>query len=219
VKKILFGCLVVLVLGAAALAVGAFFLYRAAAPMVENARNMFEGFSQVADLEKEIKNQTAFSGPDTGELVKEQVDRFVRVQESVRKSMGQRIDEIEAKYEYLKDNSKEPSFTDLMSSLREMTGLIVDARRAQVNALNQENFSSSEYSWVRARVYQAAGVELTGSIDFQAIAEAAREGTGFDSIRMPKEPLADAVPAKNRELVKPHVERVSEWLPLAFFGL
>jgi hypothetical protein len=218
VKKILAGCLVILVLGGVMLAVGAYFAYRAASPMVESARTMFDGLSQVSELEKEIKNRNSYSGPDNGELQKEQVDRFVRVQDSMRKSMGQRFDEIEAKYEYLKNNSTQPSFTELMGSLREMAGLIVDARRAQVNALNQENFSSDEYSWVKTRVYSAAGIELTNSIDFEKIAEAAREGTGLESIRVPDQPLA-SVPEKNRELVKPHMGRMDEWIPLAFFGL
>jgi hypothetical protein len=218
VKKILAGCLVILVLGGVMLAVGAYFVYRAASPMVESARTMFDGLSQVAELEKDIKNRNSYTAPGSGELQKEQVDRFARVQDSMRKSMGQRFDEIEAKYEYLKNSSAQPSFTELMGSLREMAGLIVDARRAQVNALNQENFSSDEYSWVKTRVYQAAGIELTNSIDFEKIAEAAREGTGLDGIRVPDQPIA-SVPEKNRELVKPHMDRMDEWMPLAFFGL
>jgi hypothetical protein len=221
VQKFLIGCLVFLVLGAAALGVGAYFVYRAATPMIENARNAFEGFAKFNELEREIKNRSSYAAPPTGELAPEQVARFVRVQEYTRRALGQRIDEIEQKYEYLKkttDASRQPSFTELMSSLRDMIGLFTDARRAQVDALNQEGFSSDEYSWVRARVYQAAGVELAGSIDFQRIADAAREGTGIDAIRVPDKPIAD-IPAKNRELVKPHMQRMDEWLPLAFFGL
>jgi hypothetical protein len=219
VKKLLLGCAGVLVICAIALGVGAYYLYRAAAPMVENARTMFEGLGQVADLEKNVQDRSSYSAPATGELTKEQVDRFVRVQQHVRSTMGKRIDEIEAKYQYLRDSAKDPSLSELMSSVREMLGLIVEARRAQIDALNKEGFSSSEYSWVRARVYEAAGVELTGAIDFQAIAEAARKGTGFDSIQLPKEPLAGTVPERNRELVKPHMDRMGEFVPLAFFGL
>lgn len=218
-KKLLLGCAGVLVICAIALGVGAYYLYRAAAPMVENARTMFDGLGQVADLEKNVQNRSSYTAPATGELSKEQIDRFVRVQEHVRSTMGKRIDEIEAKYRYLRDSAKEPSLSELMSSLREMLGLIAEARRAQIDALNEEGFSSSEYSWVRSRIYEAAGVELTGAIDFQAIAEAARKGTGFDAIQLPKEPLAGTVPERNRELVKPHVKRIGEWVPLAFFGL
>ena len=135
--------------------------------------------------------------------------------------MGQRIDEIEAKYKHLKanqDTTREPSFGDVMSAFADLAQVAVDARRFQVEALNRESFSSSEYSWVRSRVYEAAGVEVTSAIDFEQMAEAARKGTGIDSIEVPRAPTID-VPARNRELVKPHVAKLDEWLPLAFFGL
>lgn len=220
-KKLLIGCLIILVLGAGLLGVGAYFLYRAASPVIENARDAFNGFSKMGELEKDVKNRSPYTAPSNGELAREQVARFARVQDQVRKSLGQRMEEIEAKYDYLKanaDSSKQPSFLDLMNSLRDMVGLFTDARRAQVAALNQEGFSSSEYTWVRSRVYQAAGVELVGAIDFEKIAEAARQGTGIESIRVPAAPET-GVPATNRELVKPYVKQVDQWLPLAFFGL
>lgn len=220
-KKLLIGCLVVLVLGAVALGVGAYFLYRAASPVVQNAREYLDRFSQLSELDKQIKNQSPHSAPASGELSNEQVDRFARVQEHMRATLGQRFNEIDEKYKHLKanaDSSRQPTFGEMFSALGELAGVVTDARRAQVDALNQEGFSSAEYAWVKSRVYQAAGVELSGAIDFQKIAEAARKGTGIDAIRVPDAPLA-AVPAKNRELVKPHVQRMDEWLPLAFFGL
>jgi hypothetical protein len=51
----------------------------------------------------------------------------------------------------------------------------------------------------------------------EKLAEAARKGTGIEGIEAPDIPIAD-VPAKNRELVKPFLSRMGEWLPLAFFG-
>lgn len=220
-KKLLIGCLVILVLGGALLGVGAYFLYRAASPVVQNAREYLDRFSQLRELDKQIKNQSPYSAPQNGELSKEQVDRFTRVQDHMRATLGQRFEEIEAKYKHLKgnaDSSRQPTFGEMFSALGELAGVVTEARRAQVNALNQEGFSSSEYAWVKSRVYQAAGVELSGAIDFEKMAEAARKGTGIDAIRVPEQPMT-AVPAKNRELVKPHVKRMDEWLPLAFFGL
>ena len=220
-KKLLIGCLVILVLGGVLFGVGAYYLYRAASPVLENARDYLDRFSQLGELEKQIKNQSPYAAPENGELTKEQVDRFTRVQAQVRTALGQRFDEIEEKYKHLKanaDRSTQPTVGEMFSALGELAGVVTDARRAQVNALNQEGFSSAEYTWVRSRVYQAAGVELSGAIDFQRIAEAARKGTGIEGIRVPEAPLG-AVPAKNRELVKPHVKQMDEWLPLAFFGL
>lgn len=220
-KKLAIGCLIILVLGGIGLAVGAYFLYRAASPVIQNARGYLDRLTQLGELEKQITNRSEFASPASGELTKEQVDRFARVQQHVRAQMGQRIDEIESKYKHLKgnqDTTREPSFGDVMSAFADLANVAIDARRFQVEALNREGFSSSEYSWVRGRVYQAAGVEVTSAIDFEQIADAARRGTGIESIETPRAPTLD-VPAKNRELVKPYVKQMDEWLPLAFFGL
>ena len=139
----------------------------------------------------------------------------------MRGALGQRFNEIDARYNTMKaeaDGTEQPSVREAFHALGELASVLVDARRAQVAALNQERFSSAEYAWVRARVYQAAGVEVTSTIDFESIAEAARKGTGIDSIEVPKTPVL-TVPAKNRALVKPHLEQIDEWLPLLFFGL
>lgn len=220
-KKLAVGCLVILVLGAVAVGVGAFFLYRAASPVLEDARRYVENVSKLGDLERDIKNRERFAPPSNGELTQPQVERFVRVQRKVRTSLGQRFDQIEAKYRHLKANNDSPrvaSISEAMAAVSELLNVFTDARRYQIEALNQEGFSSSEYSWVRTRVYAAAGVEATTAIDLQKIAEAAREGTGIDRIRAPDTPDFD-VPARNRALVKPYVSQMDEWLPLAFFGL
>jgi hypothetical protein len=221
VKKLLIGCLVILVLGGILFAVGGYFLYRAATPAFQTARDYFDWASQLGLQEKQIVNKTPYTAPQNGELSEEQVDRFARVQQSVRSTLGHRFDEIEAKYKTLKaeaDGTEEPPVRELFGALREMAAVLMDARRAQVNALNQERFSSAEYSWVRSRVYQAAGVEAASAIDFEKLAEAARRGTGIESIDVPKTPVVE-VPARNRALVKPYLKQMNAWLPLLFFGL
>ena len=45
-----------------------------------------------------------------------------------------------------------------------------------------------------------------------------RDGTGIDDFEAPELPKPN-VPAKNVELVKPHMKQFDEWSPLAFFGL
>lgn len=220
-KKLLVGCLVILLLGAVIIGVGSYFLYRAASPLIEDARSYLQGMTQLEELERQITNQSAFPAPATGELTEPQVQRFVRVQQHVRSALGQRMNEIEEKYKHLKansDSSAQVSFTDLLGSLRDLTGVFVDARRYQVEALNKEGFSQAEYSWVRDRMFQAAGVEMGSRIDLEKLQEAIRNGTGIEEINTDSLPLRD-VPAKNRELVKPYVSQMDEWLPLVFFGL
>jgi hypothetical protein len=220
-KKLLVGCLVILVLAAIVIGVGSYFLYRAASPLIQDARNYVEGMSQLDEIEKQLVNKSPYSGPASGELTEAQVQRFVRVQQSVRKQLGDRMNEIEQKYDYLRsrtDTSAQVSFTELLGSLREITGVYVDARRYQVDALNREGFSQQEYSWVRDRMFQAAGMEIGSGIDFEKLREAVRNGTGIDSINTDRLPVPN-VPPKNRELVKPYIKQMDEWLPLVFFGL
>ena len=220
-KKLLIGCLIVIVLGVIAFGVGGYFLYRAASPMVQSARDYVEKFGQIGELEKEVRTTGTYSAPANDELTQEQVDRFARVQLNMRSALGQRFAELDAKYKNVKaeaEPKREPSFTEMMSAFSDLANVFFDAKRAQVNALNQEKFSIAEYQWVRSRIYQAAGVELSTVIDFQKMVEAAKQGTGIDNINVPSTPMA-AVPEKNRELVKPHVSKMDEWLPFAFFGL
>jgi hypothetical protein len=221
VKKLLVGCLIIAVLGAIVFAVGGYFLYRAASPVLENARNYLEGMSELGELEKEIANTAPHAPPESGELTEAQVERFVRVQDSVRAALGQRFNEIEQKYEHLKANAearKQPSMGEMLSALSDIANVFVQARRFQVNALNQEGFSQAEYSWVRDRIFQAAGMEVTSMVDLKKLEDAVRRGTGVDNIGAPRVPSPN-VPEKNRALVKPHLEKMDQWLPLAFFGL
>jgi hypothetical protein len=219
-KKLLVGCLVIVVLGAIVVGVGSYMLYRAASPLIEDARSYLEGMAQLSELDRQIVNRSPHTPPASGELTEAQVQRFVRVQQHVRSALGQRMKEIEERYQHLKDGSgsNDVPFTELLSSLREITGVYLDARRYQVEALNKENFSQDEYSWVRDRMFQAAGMEIGSRIDLEKLQDAIRNGTGIDAIRADRVPLPD-VPMKNRELVKPYVEQMDDWLPLVFFGL
>jgi hypothetical protein len=220
-KKLLFGCLVIVVLGGIVAAVGAYILYRAASPLIEDTRTYYQGMSQLSEIERQIENTSAYAPPASGELTEDQVQRFVRVQQQLRKALGQRMTEIEEKYQHLKANSDSQlpvAITDMLSGLRDITSVYVDARRYQVEALNVERFSQEEYSWVRDRMFQAAGMEVTSRIDVEKLEEAIRRGTGVEDLRADRLPRPN-VPARNRALVKPYIEQMSDWLPLVFFGL
>lgn len=218
-KKLLVGCLVILVLGGVILAVGSYFLYRAASPLIEDARQYVQGMSELDDLERRITNRASYTLPASGELTESQVQRFVRVQEHVRAELGQRFSQIEERYRRLNTGDRQDvPFTELLGSLREIAGVYVEARRYQVDALNREAFSQEEYSWVRDRMFQAAGMEIGSRIDLGKLEEAVREQTGLEGARADRLPMRD-VPAANRALVKPYVDRMDEWLPLVFFGL
>jgi hypothetical protein len=222
-KKLLVGCLVIIVLGVIVVGVGSYFLYRAASPLLEDARSYLQGMSQLEEIERGITNTSTYAAPSSGELNDAQVQRFVRVQQHVRSQLGQRMTEIEQKYKTLRDETTADrtgpaSLIEMMNALRDMAGAYVDARRYQVEALNKEGFSQEEYAWVRDRMFQAAGMEIGSRIDIEKLQEAIKSGTGFEGITADRIPKPD-VPARNRELVKPYVAQMDEWLPLVFFGL
>lgn len=223
VKKLLAGCLVLVVIGVVILGIAGFFGYRFLAPYVQQGRESFEQLERVPALDQALENTAAYTAPDNGELTKAQVDRFARVQAHVRASMGTRIDEMQKRYQGWDNQSAErPSAGDLLSAFSDLGGLFADARRYQVEGLNRERFSRAEYDWVRMRAYAAAGVELASGIDFRGLEKIVRSGerpegerTGGDA-RVGELPR---VPDQNRKLLEPYLQDVSGWIPLAFFGL
>lgn len=219
-KKLLIAFLVILVLGAVVVAAGGYLLYRTAAPMISGARAYLEGFSELDSLERDITHRAPHVPPASGELSAAQVERFVRVQEHVRAALGQRAAELEEKYSHLtaSRDGAPPPIGEVLSALRELSGVVLEARRYQVDALNREAFSPEEYSWVRGQVFQAAGIEVGRLLDLQKLDDAVRQAMRSTEPLSARLPLAQ-VPQKNRELVKPYLGRVDQWLPAAVFGL
>jgi hypothetical protein len=214
VKKLGIGCLVVLVLFLVLGAVAAYFVYdRLVQPAAEYAAS-FKELGALSELERRVKNTSAFTAPDSGELSEEAVERFIGVQDAMRKRLGKRLDGLKAKYDQIERQrgGGEASFREAMGALKDLTSTLVEAKRAQVDALNAAGFSVEEYEWVRNQAYAGLGV-VAGAFDVKDLARAAREGG---------ESLGAAVgevSEHNRELIKRHEAKLRELAPLAFFGL
>jgi hypothetical protein len=118
-----------------------------------------------------------------------------------------------------KTEGSEPlSFADVRTLFSDFANIYIEARRAQVGALNIHKFSDGEYTWVKHRVYEAAGMEVASGLDFSALEDLAREGAQRSSTKLPDMPMPQVPPA-NIALVKPHIARLKEWLPMAVLGL
>lgn len=221
-KKILIGCLVVLVLCAIGGSIAIYFLYRAAAPMIQSVSQSIDRAKEISALGEKISNKTPYTAPDNGELTEAQVDRFIRVQDKVVKTLGPRWQELEKRVKDLQSRNQpgaqEPSFSEVLSFFAEAGSILVEARRAQVDALNAEQFSSDEYNWVRVSAYSAAGLELAGAIDWKEIEKMVQANAQQAGAEVPAMPKVE-VPEANRALIKPHVEKLKEWWGLAFLGL
>jgi hypothetical protein len=221
-KKVLVGCLVVIALCAVGTAITLYFLYRAAQPMIQNVTQSIDRAKEIAELNEKISNRESYTAPDNGELTQAQVDRFLRVQDRVVTTLGPRWKELEAKVKDIQSRNQagkpELGFTEVLSFFAEAGSVLVEARRAQVDALNTEKFSSDEYNWVRVSAYSAAGLEMAGAMDWSALETMLQENAKQAGVPAPTMPKME-VPEANRALIKPHVAKLKEWWGLAFLGL
>lgn len=221
-KKILGGCLVVFAIALVGLGVAGFYAYRAARPMIDSAADYVSRARELATLSDQVRNQSAYEPPSNGQLTSAQVDRFLAVQTRVRSELGDRWTTFETKAEALKEKAaakqSDWSFNDISTMFSDFTSIYLEARKVHVNALNVHKFSDEEFSWVRLRVYEAAGMQLAGSIDTSAIQEMARDSAEKTGVTIPDLPMPD-VPEANIKLVKPHAAKLKEWLPMAMLGL
>jgi hypothetical protein len=220
-KKVLGGCLVVVLIGVIAVGLALFYGYRAARPMIDGARDMVQQGREIAALSDGIANKADFVPPADGVLSEQQVQRLFAVQAQVRQTMGPRLAELQSRGQEVerraRDGGRDLSFSELGSMVSGFGTLLRDARRAHVEALNVQGFSNEEYSWVKLRVFEAAGLEVARAIDWSSVGDVIKRGTEQSGVSVPPVSLPE-IPEQNRALVKPHVAELKEWLPLAILG-
>jgi hypothetical protein len=221
-KKILAGCLIVIVIAMVGFGVAGFYAYRAMKPVIDNAANYMDKARIVERLGAAINNKAPFTPPQNGELTATQVERFLAVQTRVRAELGDKWDEVEKKSAAIKARTDKDrndwtlaEFTQVFSDI---ANIWIEARRAQVDALNVQKFSEPEYQWVRMRVYEAAGVHLAGNMNLSMIEDLARDNVSKSGMAVPQIELPK-IPEKNVQLVKPHAAKIKEWIPMAALGL
>lgn len=219
-KKFVMGCGCALVLVGIGLAIaGYYFVIRPARTFMASMTEL----SAVADLDTALTNTAPYTPPTTSTLSAAQVQRFMAVQETVKARLGARFSELQTKYEQLEreraEGQRSVQLTEAVGAYRDLFSLITAARQAQVDALNAQQFSADEYRWVRARVFEAAGLDVTG-VDLGEIVENVKQG----DFTLPSDAATvdrpdRGVPDANKALVTPHVSALKEWAPYAVFGL
>ncbi len=224
-KKFLAGCLMGLVLLGVLVGATLYVAWGYIRPVVTSVTDVAAGatrLGEVMDIDRELRNTGTFEPPANGELTADQVARFVRVQQQTRTALGDRAGAFADKYRELSRRTPEgtvvvPSLQDLLGGVKDLSSVYLEAWRAQVAAMNEAGISRSEFSWVRLRVYQAAGLEAV-RYDARDLAEAIGRVADGANLDLPTVSLPDA-PAANRALVAPHRELIRSWLAMAFFGL
>ena len=214
-KKLAIGCAVLLVIGMVGVAGASWVAYR-------KVSSTFAGFAELGslpELERSIREQRRFSPPASGEPSRAQVQRLLEVQGAVRARLGDRADEFERRYRRLlaKDRATAADAPEILSAYRDLAGAYMDAKRAQVDALNRAGLSLEEYRWTRSRAYAALGMPLI-DVDLSGLIADVQAGRSpaASTYRVADTSAGSQVV---RRMVEPHREALEANVGLAFFGL
>ena len=217
-KKIAIGCGVIAIVALVAAAVATYFVVN----KVQSTFAEFAALGEIPQIERGVRNKAPFTPPASAELTEPQVARFVQVQQQIRSLLGTRFAEFEANYKDLSErmNRNQGTVFDapaVINAYRDLTKAYVEAKRAQVAALNEAGLSLDEYRWIRTQAYAALGVPIT-DFDMSRVIEDIKEG------REPQQPTGGVTvgptgPEANRPLVEPHRTTLEANAALPFFGL
>jgi hypothetical protein len=214
-KKLAIGCgLALLVTGVAAAGV-AYYVYR----QVSSTVAQFAELGKITDIERDVRNRVAFTPPSTEELTEAQIEKLVKVQTHVRQKLGEQIKAFEAKYKALAEK-QDATLADapaLLAAYRDLAATWLDAKRSQVEALNDAGLSLDEYRWIRHQAYRALGQPFV-DLDIARIVDEAKRGVGSQASEL-KGAIGPAGPELNRQLVEKFKKLLEENIALASFGL
>ncbi len=214
-KKLAIGCgLVALVLAVAVIGVGYYGYLRVRSTVAQVAE-----LGKIPELEREVRVKTPFTAPDSGELTSDEVERFVQVQKRVRDRLGQEAAALERNYKELGEK-KEATIADLptlLAAYRDMASAWMEAKRTQIQALNDVGLSLEEYRWIRNSAYQALGVPFV-DLDFARIAAEVKSGMKEPAGRI-EGAFTGTGPAANLKLVERYRKMLEDNVALASFGL
>ena len=212
-KKWVIGCLAVLLIVGVVGIGGMWYAYHRAKEYVTGLAQ----FGDIPKIEEQVQNKASFTAPADRELTADQVNRFMRVQEGLETRMGARLKELDTRYQALsKGNAGNASVTETFSAIKDLGSLILEAKHTQVELLNTQHFSVSEYNWTRQSIYSAIGVPMEGN--FTDALKKAAEGHPRSG-DTPQDTLIGDVPEHNKQLVAPHADQLRERAGWAFFGL
>lgn len=212
-KKILVGCLVVMLLFALGAVAAWWFVLR---PMwsvgVEGAKTWISA----VDLGDDIRNQAPYDPPADGRMTPEQVAAFVAVQKVVAAEMGPDLARLaregQAAASERASGARQPSLQDLGTVFGETSSLLARLRAAQAKGVNQAGLSRQEYAWVRRQSLAAMSelVPVPGAGDVAGMAglPGLPSFTGPD----PDDEAALAAARHNAALLRPHLPLLEKTL-------
>ncbi len=205
VVRWLVGCFAVLLV--LALIVGGlvwWFLIRPAQKLLGGLSNL----AQLEELDKGVRNTSPYTPPGNGEVSPQQLERLLSVESAVKTQVGDQLRALDVRYRQQGEINPQ-NFGGALEGLGDLFKVLIDAKKAQVAALNAHNFSKNEYKWVRDQIFQALS-QVTG-----------QPFTGFASLEggTPQIYTPSVPSSANVEAVRPHQNELMEGLPMHVFGL
>lgn len=204
-QKFLVGCLIVIVVvvigGGTA---GYFLVIKPGWELVKDAGSFATEFQEI---NSQIERTENFAPPPDGNLDQAQFQRFLVAQRDMRAGMEGELQTLESKWneiqQEIKENGRSANIVEIVTAYRDLGGLLLEAKRNQVAALNRYQFSLEEYLWVRNQTFRALGEQVAvTAIGNQGNAEVNRQ-------------VSDEVIA----MVSPHREELMESYVMAWFGM
>lgn len=200
------GTVVVLVLGA-----GTAFYVMVYKPLM--SANLYVGVGE--RLESRIIRKAPYDPPADGRLTADQVTRFLAVRERVEAGLGSALATARAEHDALLREPRGPTSRAVRAAMGHIGGAYMQAKQAQFEAFNEVGFSKSEYEWVRARVYPAAGLELVQL----RVREILDDPGNLDHIVGITRQSPNGADERDSALVGPYRSRLARGLVLEFFDL
>src|SRR5215203_668368 len=136
-KKILTGCLIVLVIAMIGFGVAGYYAYRLGRPMFDSASDYVTRARDLGQLGDRVANKAPYVPPADGALTVSQVERFVAVQGRVLTELGDLWTDVETKSAEIRkktQGNEALSFADVRTIFSDVANIYIEARRAQVTA-------------------------------------------------------------------------------------
>jgi hypothetical protein len=184
-----------------------------AAPFLQGARNA----SASQRMETMLRNQSEYVPPESGEVSADQIARFVKVEERVESFAGARFAVFKAAGDNIQRAASERGLTVQIGAkeVGSIGTLFLQAKQAQIDAMNAAGFSKDEFDWVRRKAYASANLDFA-QLD---LAQLLRFESLQERITVKRHSRGAPPTAETRRLVEPLLPSLERWRTLALLGL